>query len=149
MEKLTTYRAQGKTIGLVFLFKYDLKGRLKAFIIEEGELDEAQKKWLFSGNFPATESLMWSNWIKDEKYKKVFTVKKSPADLSFEALWEMYDHKMSKQAAMKAFAKMKEQEIIECFISIPVYKRNIEFRKIAQANLSTYINGRYYENEYK
>lgn len=149
MEQLTTYRAQGKTIGLVFLFKYDLRGNLKEFKIEDGTLDEAQKKWLFSQNFPATEDLIKNNWLKLNAYKKVFDVKKSPADLSFEALWNLYDHKLSRKASEAQFKKMKEQEIIECFLSIPIYLRHIAHTKTAQAHLSTYINGRYYENEYK
>ena len=52
MEQLTTYRAKGKTIGLVFLFKYDLNGNLKLFEIEEGEIDEKQINWLFRGYLP-------------------------------------------------------------------------------------------------
>ena len=46
MEQLTTYRAKGKTMGLVFLFKYDLNGNLKLFEIEEGELSDQQDWWL-------------------------------------------------------------------------------------------------------
>lgn len=48
MEQLTTYRAKGKEIGLVFLFKYDLNGNFKLFEISEGELNDEQMKWLFS-----------------------------------------------------------------------------------------------------
>ncbi len=56
MEQLTTYRAKGKEIGLVFLFKYDLNGNLKLFEISEGVLDDKQMNWLFSKNFTATET---------------------------------------------------------------------------------------------
>ena len=52
MEMLTTYRVKGKTIGLEFLFKYDLNGNLKAFEIAEGELEENQINWLFKGYLP-------------------------------------------------------------------------------------------------
>ena len=70
MEQLTTYRAKGKEIGLVFLFKYDLNGNLKLFEISEGELNAKQMKWLFAmGNFPACESIMRSIWMIDKDYK--------------------------------------------------------------------------------
>ena len=35
MGPLTTYRAKGKEIGLVFLFKYDLMGNLRLFEVCE------------------------------------------------------------------------------------------------------------------
>ena len=73
MEQLPTYRAKGKDIGLVFLFKYDLNGHLKLFEIAEGSLNARQMKWLFAEtNFPADESVMRSIWMKDKKYTKVF-----------------------------------------------------------------------------
>jgi len=147
MEQLTTYRANGKKIGLVFLFKYDLNGNLKLFEISEGELNEEQMNWLFS-RFPATETRMQDVWMKKENYTKVFTVEKSVADLSFDALWKLYDHKIAKFHAENAFKKLKEEAIIKCFLSIPLYKKYLAHSKIAQAHLATYINGRYYENEY-
>lgn len=147
MEQLTTYRAKGKEIGLVFLFKYDLNGNLKLFEISEGQLNEEQMNWLFS-RFPASETRMQNVWMKLENYTKVFTVEKSVADLSFDALWKLYDHKIAKFHAEKAFEKLKEEAIIKCFLSIPLYKKYLAHSKIAQAHLATYINGRYYENEY-
>lgn len=149
MEQLTTYRAKGKEIGLVFLFKYDLKGNLKLFEVSEGELNEAQKGWLFSANFPASESVMKDIWMKDKKYTKVFEIEKGLADLSFEALWKLYDHKIAKFYAEKAFKRLKEEAVIKCFVSVPKYKKYLAHSKIAQAHLATYINGQYYENEYK
>lgn len=149
MEQLTIYRAKGKEIGLVFLFKYDLNGNLKLFEICEGKLNEQQINWLFSLNFPANESTMRNVWMKSKKYTKVFEIEKSVADLSFDALWKLYDHKIAKFHAERAFEKLKEEAIIKCFVSIPIYKKYLANSKIAQAHLATYINGRYYENEYK
>jgi hypothetical protein len=148
MEQLTTYRAKGKEIGLIFLFKYDLYGNLKLFEISEGELNPEQWQWLFSANFPAHENIMINVWMKLEKYKKVFIIEKSPADLSFEALWEIYSLKIAKFHAQKAFKKLNEESIIKCFISVPAYLKYLQSSKVAQAHLATYINGQYYENEY-
>lgn len=149
MEQLTTYRAKGKTIGLVFLFKYDLNGNLKLFEISEGQLSDTQIRWLFSANFPANEFIMKTIWMKDKALREKFEVETSPADLSFEALWKLYDHKIAKFHAEKAFKKLKEEAIIKCFVSIPIYKKYLAFSKVGQAHLVTFINGQYYENEYK
>lgn len=148
MELLTTYRAKGKTIGLEFLFKYDLNGNLKVFEIVEGELNDEQMKWLFSTNFPATEQLIKDNWVKLEKYKKVFEITTSPAVISFEALWNLYDYKVKRFDAEKSFKKLKEHEVIKCFTSIPGYNKYLQQKQIAKAHLSTFINRRYFEDDY-
>ena len=148
MEQVTTYRAKGKTIGLIFLFKYDLNGNLKAFEIEEGELNEEQKQWLFNGRFPADESTIKIVWMKDEKYTKVFTVEVSPADLSFDALWNLYDNKIAKNDAIKSFKKLKPGEVIKCFIEVPYYLQYLKKNPgIAKLYLATYINKRRFEDE--
>lgn len=148
MEQLTIYRAKGKEIGLVFLFKYDLNGNLKLFEII-GELLEKQSTWLFQPTrFPSTEEKI-KFWIKSKEFSEKFDVQVSPADLSFEALWKLYDHKIAKFHAERAFEKIKEEAKIKCFLSIPKYKAYLQVSKIAQAHLATFINGRYYENEYK
>ena len=148
MEQLTTYRAKGKKSDLEFLFKYDLNGNLKAFQIVNGELNEDQVQWLFSFHFPATEIIIKTKWMKLEKYTNVFEVEHSPADISFEALWDLYDHKVSKLDAQKAFGKLKQTDIIKCFIEVPFYKKYLEKNpNIAKLHLSTYINKRRFEDE--
>lgn len=149
MEQFTTYRAKGKEIGLVFLFKYDLKGNLKLFEIAEGELNANQMKWLFaSANFPADESIMCSIWMKDKKYLKVFEIEKSVANLSFEALWNLYDNKVKKFECEKSFKKLKEADIIKCFLSVPGYNKYLQRKGVAKAHLSTFINQRYFEDDW-
>ena len=148
MEQLTTYRAKGKEIGLVFLFKYDLNGNLKLFEISEGELNNEQMKWLFSPNFPANENIIKTIWSKDKKYTKVFDIEKSPADLSFDALWNLYGYKESRKDAEKFFSKLKEADVIKCFIQVPKYKKKIAITGIAQALLGTWLNKQRYNDEY-
>lgn len=148
MEQFIIYRAKGKEIGLVFLFKYDLNGNLKLFEISEGELNNEQMKWLFSPNFPANENIIKTIWCKDKKYTKVFDIVKSPTDLSFEALWNLYGYKESRKDAEKFFSKLKEADIIKCFIQVPKYKKKIAVTGIAQALLGTWINKARYNDEY-
>lgn len=147
MEFVTTYRAKGKEIGLVFLFKYDLNGNLKLFEIAEGELNGQQMKWLFSPNFPANESIIKAVWSKDKKYTKVFDIEKASADLSFEALWNLYNYKESRKDAEKLFAKLKEADIIKCFIQVPKYKNKIALSGVSQALLATWLNKQRYNDE--
>lgn len=148
MEPLNTYRAKGKEIGLVFLFKYDLNGNLKLFEISEGQLNGKQIHWLFSENFPATEAIIKIIWMKDEKYTKVFEIDVSPADLSFESLWDMYGYKESRKDAETAFKKLKEADKIKCFIQVPKYRKKLSQSTISQALLATWINKQRFNDEY-
>lgn len=148
MEQYTTYRANGKSIGLVFLFKYDLNGNLKLFEIVEGTLTDEQMKWLYSGNFPATEAIMKANWQALEKYKEKFEIVVAPPDLSFDALWSLYDRKVSRLDAEKAFNKLKPADLIKCFTAIPEYNKYLARERIAKAHLSTFINKRRFEDEF-
>jgi hypothetical protein len=155
VEQLTTYRVQGKEIGLVFLFKYDLNGFIRAWEVSEGELNAKQSLWLFAvpdgqscARFPANEAEFKARWLNNDDILEKFDISTRPADISFEALWILYDHKVAKQDAMKSFNKLKEDEKIKCFTEIPYYldylKRNPGIGKL---HLATYINKRRFEDE--
>lgn len=141
---LTIYKVKGKESGLEFIFKYDLNGHLLEFN-KNTPLTEQQRLWLYSNLFPETEQLM-KEWIVQLKSK--FEVVKVPADLSFERLWEQYNYKVSKADAIKSFNKLKEADVIKCFLGLKPYEEYLLRSKIAKAHLSRYINGRYFENEY-
>lgn len=148
-EQLTTYRAKGKEIGVQFLFKYDLKGNLRLFEIVEGELNAKQMKWLYAmGNFPGCESIMKSVWMKEKAYKDKFEVEVSPADLSFDALWNLYGYKESRKDAERFYNKLTEADKIKCFVQVPKYKKKIAQSGIAQALLATWLNKQRYNDEY-
>lgn len=140
----TTYKVKGRDVGLEFLFKYDLNGFLTEFKKNQ-PLTEEQRLWLYSARFPETEELM-KQWIA--QLKKKFEVVKVPADLSFDALWILYNYKVSKADAEKAFKKLKEPDVIKCFLGLKPYEEYLLKSKIAKAHLSRYINGKYFENEY-
>jgi hypothetical protein len=149
MEQLTTYRAKGKEIGLVFLFKYDLNGHLRAFQIEEGELNASQMKWLFAAaNFPANESIMRSVWMKETKYTKVFTVEKFLADLTFESFWKLWDLKVKRDNSEKAWNKLNESDKIKCFLNFKNYQKHLQVTSQAKAHLVTWLNQKRYNDEY-
>lgn len=141
---LNEYHVKGKESGLEFIFKYDLNGFLKEFKKNQ-PLDEKQRLWLYSDVFPETESLM-KLWM--QRLKNKFVVTKVPADVSFDNLWLLYNYKVSKADAVKAFNKLNEADKIKCFIGIKAYEDHLAKTKTAKAHLSRYINGKYFENEY-
>lgn len=145
----TVYRVKGKIIGLEFLFKYDLNGCLKSFAIETGQLDAKQIKWLFAGaHFPATESIMRSVWMKEKSYTDVFEVSAAPADLTFESLWNLYNYKVKRVEAEKSFVKLREPDKIKLFLSLKGYNNYLQRKGVAKAHLSTFINQRYFEDDW-
>jgi hypothetical protein len=145
MSLIRTYTVKMQS-GDIWQFKYNLNGVLIFFSVLEGELSEKQEKFLYlEGKFPWKE-IQIQNWSKIYKHT---TVEIGDPDLSFKALWHLYDHKLAKFHAEKSFDKLKDADKIKCFLAIPAYKKYLASTKIAQAHLATYINGRYYENEYK
>lgn len=148
MEQVTTYRAQGKSNGLTFLFKYDLNGFWKATEMVEGVFTDPEVIAAFSRLHPYTEADFIERWLNDPKRGNQFDISKSPPILSFDALWELYDHKVSKADAIKSFSKLKAAEKIKCFIAVPLYldylKRNPGIGKL---HLATYINKRRFDDE--
>ncbi len=149
MEQLTTYTVKSKEKGLIFLFKYDLNGHLKAFEILEGELSQSQIKFLFSPNFPATETLMKSVWQKEKLYTERFEIVKATPVLDFENLWQIYNNKVKKFEAEKSYNKLKEPDKIRCFLAIKGYDKYLAKQGVAKAHLSTFINQRYFEDEWQ
>ncbi|MDP2061327.1 MAG: hypothetical protein U1C58_06195 [Flavobacteriaceae bacterium] len=149
MEQLTTYRAKGREIGLIFLFKYDLNGNLKAFELSEGELNPTQMRWLFAaGNFPCTEGMMQAIWMKERRYQKIFEIDRSVVNLSFDALWNLYGHKIKRHESELKFKKLKEADVIRCFKAVPAYKIYLARKGVAQTNLATFIHQRYFEDDW-
>ena len=154
-EQVTTYRVQGKEIGLIFLFKYDLNGFIRGWEVSYGELNEQQSTWLFSvpegqqaARFPSNQESFIERWLNNPDILAKFDITTRPADISFDALWALYNHKLAKQDAIKAFKKLKEDEIILCFQDVPKYLQWLKYNpKVQQLNLATYINARRYEDE--
>lgn len=147
MNQLTTYRAKGKDLGLEFLFKYDLNGNLRLFEIVTGELNETQIAWLYN-RFPATEHMMKSIWMGNPNYKNKFEVQTSPADLSFEAFWLIWNLKVKKELSEKAWNKLTEADKIKCFQNHKRYQEHLNKTGQAKAHLVTWLNQKRYNDEY-
>ena len=147
MEQLTTYTIKSKNSSNIWVFKYHLNGILESFKALDGILNAAQIDWLFTkGKFPHQEEHI-KHWQK--KLKANFEITGGEPDLSFEALWKLYDHKIKRVESEKAFHKMKPADVIRCFQTVKYYDKYIAKSKVSKAHLSTFINQRYFEDEWQ
>ncbi len=127
------------------VFKYHLNGFLAAFDISDNEpLSEQQSKWLFGPNFPYKE-----NQIKQFKGILNFTLVESELDLGFETFWSMYGLKVKKIRSQKLWDKLSNTDR-RCAISgIRIYNNYLTRKTgIQKANPDTYLNQRYWEDDY-
>ena len=146
MEQLTTYTIKAKQTTNVWLFKYHLNGALYQFKVLEGTLSQTQIDWLFKkANFPHQESQI-RDW--QLKLKQNFEIVVGEPDFSFDALWNAYNYKVKRHEAEKRFNQLKQADIVKCFMAIKGYLKHISNTKTAQAHLSTYINQRYFEDDW-
>lgn len=146
MEQLTTYTIKSKNSNNIWEFKYHLNGVLYSFKALDGVLSVTQIEWLFvKANFPYKEDQI-KDWQK--KLKANFEITVGEPQLSFETLWILYDNKVKKFEAIKAFNKLKEPDIIRCFLSVPGYNKYLQRKGIAKAHLSSFINKRYFDDDW-
>lgn len=152
---LTTYLAEGREVGIKFLFKYHLNGFIAAFEVVGQAMNEKQVDWLFKlpegalyPRFPAKEADFKERWVNDKAMQEKFTVTEQPPDLSFDALWQLYGYKMSRQDAAKAFKKLSQADVIKCFTGIIKYNEWLNRHpKTEKLYLATFINKRRWEDE--
>lgn len=145
MEQLaTTYKVISDN-KYVWLFKYNLNGDLIHYEVMEGSLTENQCDWLFrKGNFPWKESSV-KKW---DSYKNI-RIEVGEPDYSFNSLWELYGHKIKRFDSENKFNKLKQADIIKCFVAVPEYKKYLQSTGVSQTNLATFIHQRYYEDDWK
>lgn len=155
MNQETIYIIRSKLNGYVWRFKYHLNGDFKSFEILEGQLNAKQVLWLFGGmikdkfqqaHFPILESTIK---IWESKLKENFEITIENPNLDFDTLWKLYDNKVKKFEAEKAFKKLKEPDVIKCFLTVKEYDKYLQRKGVAKAHLSTFINQRYFEDEWQ
>jgi hydroxymethylpyrimidine pyrophosphatase-like HAD family hydrolase len=86
--------------------------------------------------------------MQEERYKKVFKVEKSAADLSFEAFWNIWGLKLKREHSEKAWNKLKESEKIKCFLNVGSYFNHLLKTGENKAHLVTWLNQKRYNDEY-
>ena len=142
----TTYTVKSKNSDNVWIFNYDLNGLLLEFKRLEGVLSNNQVDWFFfKGKFPYKEEQI-KEWIKNLKQNFEITV--GTPDLSFEALWSLYNYKIKRVEAEKCFNKLKQADVIKLFIEVPKYNKYLTKKNHEKAHLSTFINKRMFEDDF-
>lgn len=144
MEPVTTYIIKGKQYPTLWEFRYDLNGLLTQFKVVEGTLTEKQTRWL-GEHFPFTEKHMqlWTNI-----YPEYFDFTVGEPDLSFETFWNTYNHKVKKVMAENAWKRLSNRDKMEALAGIKPYNGYLHRKGIAKAHPSTYLNQRYWEDNY-
>lgn len=105
---MTSSKFSGK---IIFGFDNDFL----AFYHDNSELNEAQKRWLFT-NFPFTlEGLKAISKVIQGKLELV------PIDLSFDAFWDEYAKKVNRIRCEPLWKKLSDAEKMTCIISIKHY----------------------------
>lgn len=81
------------------------------------------------------------------KHTQVITIEITP-DLSFEALWNLYNYKIKRVESEKCFNKLKEADVIKLFLEVPKYNKYMTKKTHDKAHLSTFINKRMFEDDF-
>lgn len=143
MEPVTTYIVKHKDQDIVWEFKYDLKGNLKSFKVEDRPLSGSQIKFLINDNkFPVLESIMKDVWMKAKK--SVFEIIIGRPDLSFDTFWDLYDYKVKKVVSERSWKRLGKKAQLDAIAYIPTYKNYLKRKHIQQAAASTYLNQSYW-----
>lgn len=142
----TIYTVRSKNSQNIWEFKYDLNGYLISYNVLEGTLSDKQFNWLHKlGNFPVTEEKI-KEWQR--KLKVNFEIDVGEPDLSFDAIWELYNSKYKKFEAEKRWDKLSKADKLKCFKSIKGYDVYLARKGTSKALLSTFIYQRYFDDDW-
>ncbi len=144
-ELLTVYTVKIPSIPTVWLFKYDLNGLLKEWVLdEEGELSEEQIRWLFHpARFPYHEST-----IKHFEAVKNIEVLKGEPDISFDAFWRLYNLKVGKLETGKAWKRLSKADKLTAIKQLAAYNGYLKRSRKEKVYPATYLNKRRFDDQF-
>lgn len=140
--ELTTYKVTFKETADEWIFQYRKKD---GFIYSFTNLKGTRIGSLLSKNqFPQTIEMVeqWS------KFKQLIKIELMLEDYSFDNFWNLYNLKVKKEKAEKAYNKLTLVEKIMCFVNLPKYEAHLQKTGQAKAHLITWINQKRYNDEY-
>ena len=145
MSLATIYTVKSVNHPIVWVFAYDLEGMLVRFEVLDGQLSEMQAQWLFQPrHFPWHESRL-QPWYKNKKV----SIEKGEPDLSFEAFYNAYGYKIKKVVAKRSWDRLNRSDRMNALNGIRSYNNHLKRHPTKQkANPSTYLNQRYWEDDY-
>lgn len=142
----TTYTVKGRNFPSVWIFKYDLDGYLKQWTIEEGELSTKQIDWLFHPKrFPYLERDMQTHLMSIKNLE----IEKGEPDISFDAFYSLYNKKVSKHTAKKAWSRLSKADKLTALKKIKEYDGYLNRKRtIDKAYPATFLNKRMFEDDF-
>lgn len=143
MEELTTYKVtfiEGKNEWIFQYRKTD--GVIYQFINLKGN---RILQLLNNAQFPQSIEMI-EQWTK---HKKILTIELVLDNYDFQAFWEKYDLKVKKDLAEKVFNKLTLVDKIKCFNILPKYDSSLAKTGQSKAHLSSWLNAKRYNDEYK
>jgi hypothetical protein len=147
MNLQSTYTVKHKEQPIVWEFKYDLKGNLLSFKVEDQPLSKSQIDFLFFNNkFPFTEIIMKTIWMTSKK--SVFEITINAPEINFETFYKSYKHPIKKTMASRAWEKLSKKDQMDALAHIEVYDKFLTRKYQAKAAPSTYLNQRYWEDNH-
>jgi hypothetical protein len=124
------------------------------FALQLSETDE----WTASA-ISWTLNFLRSQWSEEELQKNQadtsslvrFRADKVEQDLSFDAFWDLYEHKVGNKArAMKLWSNLPKMDKARCFVGIRQYKFWLSHHpNVEKLYAETFLHQRRWENEYK
>ena len=113
--KGNTYTITGTKFEGTITFTYDLSGWIINFSVDEAELSDEQRKWLFT-RFPFVE-----HQIKTFETTPNFQIEKGEPDLSFEAFWNVYGIKQKRIVTEKLWNKLSKSDRMAAIQAVRKY----------------------------
>ena len=137
-----TYILTSKESDVSVTFKYNLKGLLILWELEEHATDEDYA--IFSNKIPKEEVHM-EDYIR--KYKNKLRVQILPPDLSFKKFWDKYAHKVGdKPRAERLWDNLSKANKVKALRYIQIYKQTCLNSGTSMAHASRYLNAQYFNN---
>jgi len=125
------------------VLEYNDMGYLIKYDFEPGTFDQDEYKLFFS-NFPITEPKI-ETWRKQGF--KTLKIEKIEVDLSFDAFYEKYSHKVGKRSrAEKIWETMNENERAKAIAYIYKYERYIIQSGVNKKHAESYLNSEIWNN---
>lgn len=144
-EPLIIYTVKGRNFPNVWVFKYDLNGFLKEWVIEEEELTEKQRQWLFHpARFPYLEQDMKTHFMSINNLEIIV----GEPDLTFDTFYMAYARKAGKLEAERAWKKTSKADKLKALQKIKAYNGYLKRSGKEKVYPATYLNKRRFDDEF-
>ncbi len=124
------------------VFAYNEQGILVIYH-NESDMDEKALRWLLKYLPNDVEGL------KALSSKITGRLEEVPADVSFDAFWNLYDKKVNRKRSEPMFKKLTDEEKLQCVVAVKPYKRYCSNNGRGIADPEKYINQRYFETDWR